>query len=189
MVVRVYRGHFAERLPEYFVCPVRDHLIGIHVGLGTRTGLPHHKGEMIGQFSRCDLCRCPHDGPAGSFFKHSKVHVRQCRGLFLPAEGMDNGRRHPFGPDRKILQAALCLCTPIAVGGYRDLAHRIALGPGFVSGHFLFCSCAAPSGNIRAAGLNTVDFRVWIFPDDSGQSTVSSATLLFVLPALRPGRV
>ena len=45
----------SHRTAGNFNCTVADDLVGIHVGLGARTGLPNHKREMGVEFSRDDL--------------------------------------------------------------------------------------------------------------------------------------
>ena len=35
----------------YFISPIRNDFVHIHVGLGSASGLPYHKGEMLIEFS------------------------------------------------------------------------------------------------------------------------------------------
>ena len=41
---------------------VRDHFVGVHVGLGARPGLPDHQREMVVQLAVDDLLRRFGDG-------------------------------------------------------------------------------------------------------------------------------
>ena len=127
VIVRMDGDHGAERLAQNLVGAVCDNLIGVHVGLCAGAGLPDDKGEMVGEFSGCDLTRGPEDCPAALFIKDTKVDIGERRCLFLQAKGFDDGWRHFFGPYGEIPQTTLCLGAPVAVGGHGNPAHGIML--------------------------------------------------------------
>ena len=127
----------AEFVPRDLICPVGDHLIGIHIGLCSGTRLPDNQGEVCIQLSgdhfvrRCAdrfqlLCR--------HFFRfQSMIGSRRC--LFQNAECPDDFPGHGLDADAdgKVSAAPLCLGRPVFVRRYSYLTHGIMFDPVFHS--------------------------------------------------------
>ena len=108
---------------------VGDHLIGVHVGLRARTGLPDDEREMPVQFAGDHFVAGPGDGRSlfvGHLFGLELMVGKRGR-FFQDAKGMNNLGGHGFNPnaDFKILMAALGLRAPKPVGGHLHFAHRV----------------------------------------------------------------
>ncbi len=93
---------------------VGDHLIGVHVALGARTGLEDHERKLRVPSPRDHLLGRPHDQPC--FFRRQLRQrlVGQRAGFFQHAKGANNLSAPGIitAADRKILEAALSLRTP-----------------------------------------------------------------------------
>ena len=70
-----------------------DDLVGVHVRLGARAGLPDHQREMIHQRAVGDLLGGLADGRADRLVHDSQLQVGAQSGQFLNAEGLDQRRR------------------------------------------------------------------------------------------------
>ena len=120
VVVGVHQRFFAARAAQHFVGAIGDDLVGIHVGLGARPGLPNHQGKFVVQFSFGDFGgRC--DDGVGDFPVQGPRSFADggCR-LFNQAQGADHRGRHAIVADAKILQGSLSLSAPISIGGDFD---------------------------------------------------------------------
>ncbi len=97
-----------------------------------------------------------HDGPGDLDVEQPEVGVRERRGLLEQAEAADD-RPPPHervAPDVEVLEAALGLRAPVAVGGHLDGAHRVAFGAG--RRHHPTVCRSAPRRDVRA-GEETTD--------------------------------
>lgn len=52
----------AHRAPQDLNGSVGDDLVGVHVGLCTRAGLPYDKRKVVDELEGCDFGRCLLDG-------------------------------------------------------------------------------------------------------------------------------
>ena len=123
----------AELPPGQFVCPVGDHLVGVHVGLGARPRLPDHQREMAVERPGRHLTGCGFDH--SQFFRRHlfRQQLMVCPGgcLLQNAEGVGDLPRHGFDAhaDGEVIPASLCLRAPVSVGGDADLTHGIVFNP------------------------------------------------------------
>ena len=118
-----------EFFPKDLVCSVSDHLIGIHVGLGTASRLPYYKRKMVHESSVCHLSCCLYHG-TGFFLRHlvrSKFPVCHAGRLLQQSEGLYYLFRHGLKPYSyaEIVAAPLCLGSPVSVGRHQHLTHGI----------------------------------------------------------------
>ena len=113
------------------IAAVRDHFVGVHVGLCAASGLPYDQRKMLRQRAAYNLVA----GFCESFkllLRHAgwnQFAVGKRRGLLQDTEGFDNlaGHRLKTDTDRKIPPAPLGLCAPVAVCRHLDVAHGIML--------------------------------------------------------------
>jgi hypothetical protein len=116
---------------------VGDDLVGVHVGLGARPRLPDDEGEVVDELEGSDLFGSLLDGLA-ELGVETELHVDRGGSALENAKGADNGRGHAVLGlvDLEVLEGALRLGAPVAVGGDLELAKGIRLGAGgFVAGH------------------------------------------------------
>ena len=130
VVVGVDRLLRAQDAAEHLDRAVGDHLVGVHVGLGARAGLPDDQREMIVELAFGHFLRGLDDGLADLRVELAEVHVHLGRGALDQAERPDDRRRLLLPADREILERPLGLRPPVAVGGDLDRAERIGLGAG-----------------------------------------------------------
>ena len=111
------------------ITAVGNDLIGVHVGLSARTGLPHHQRKMIHQLALNHLIARGADGGKLFIGHFLRLYRIVCNGgsLFQNTKSVDDFPRHRLNAhtDQKVLVASLCLGGPILVGRYLYLAHRV----------------------------------------------------------------
>ena len=110
--------------------PVRDHLVGVHVGLGAAPGLPDAQREVVIELTFGYLGRRLLDEDGQLVTELAQVAVHLGRGTLEDAEGPDDRLGHGLGADVEVMQRALCLCPPIPVRRDLYLSHAVALHPG-----------------------------------------------------------
>ena len=128
VVVGVDRRLAAERRAQDLVGAVRDHLVGVHVGLGAGAGLPDHQREVLGELAVDHLLRRRARSASarrGSSTPSSRL-TRAAARLTMPS-ARTSGRRHGLAADPEVLQAALGLRAPVAVGRHLDRAEGVGL--------------------------------------------------------------
>ncbi len=126
-------------LAQQLVAAPRDHLVDVHVALGAAAGLPHGQREVAVQRAREDFVAHLRDAGGAFLIQHAQVAIGLRGGLFENCKRANDLPRHLFGADGEILQAALGLRPPIAVGGHPHLAHRIPFDAVFHLVHSLSC--------------------------------------------------
>jgi hypothetical protein len=131
VVVRMHSPVRAALAAEQFGGAIGEHLVQVHVGLGTGTGLPDHQRKFHVVFAGDDLVRRFDDGPRFLFVQNAEFGIDQCAGALDARQRMNQLRRHALAGDAEILQAALGLRSPQPVRGDFDLAERVFLYPGF----------------------------------------------------------
>ena len=132
MVVGVDGAFPASRTAEQLVGTARDYLVGVHVGLRARAGLPHDEREMIVELSFGHLASRRDDRFGQPRIEQAQPGVDPCRRLLDPAQRMDERQGHAIIADAKVFERALRLRAPQPVGGDFDSAHRVMLGAGSV---------------------------------------------------------
>lgn len=106
-----------------------NHLIGIHVGRGARTGLVHIDGKLRIEAALGHLQCSGLHGLADRLRQQSKLGVDAgCRGLDQ-AQRANETARHRLPGHREILHRALGLRAPQRVGGHLQFAHAVVFGP------------------------------------------------------------
>ena len=131
MIVGVHRLLPAALAGEDLVGAAGDHLIGVHVRLGARPGLPDDQRELAVEIAARDFAGglLDHFGKLGVEPADPGIHPR--RRLLDEAERTDDLERHLLlGPERKILNRALGLRAPICVGRDVDRAEAVGFGAG-----------------------------------------------------------
>ena len=125
VIVGMDRVLGAKRPAQDLDRPVGDHLVGVHVGLGSRTGLPDHQREVVVEASFDDLVGGPDDGVGDARVELSQRLVDECGRLLLDSKRADHRLRHGLGADGEVLETALGLGAPVPVRGNRDLAQAV----------------------------------------------------------------
>src|SRR6188472_551121 len=126
MIIGMDRCLAAEFTTKHFDRPVRDHLVDIHVGLGSRAGLPHRQREMRIELSFRHLARRLADRLAKLGLQPTERHVGLGRRMLDDAERPDDGLWLLFPADLEIAERALRLRSPIAVMRHLDMAEGVA---------------------------------------------------------------
>lgn len=106
----------SEFTTEDFDSTVRDNFVGVHVGLGTGTGLPDDKGEVVVKLALNDLVSGL-DNSIGNSRLKTKVEVGLGGTLFEKTESLDNGERHTLTltSNLEVLERPLSLGTPVTI--------------------------------------------------------------------------
>ena len=165
VIVGMDRRLVAARAAQSFAGDIRDHLVRVHVRLRARSGLPHGEGELRVQLACGHGLRRILDRIGEHRVEHTELAIGARRRLFDDAERMDDLVRHLFLADREVLEAALGLRPPEAVGGHFDRAHAVGFGAG--CGHcasFLVSSCPINASHpiaVRHFPTLMVDLARW----------------------------
>ena len=129
VVVRMHEARLADAAPPSSSRgAVGEHLVHVHVGLRARAGLPDDERELAVVLAGEHLVGGGDDGVG-------LLRGRACRGRRLttaraaldPGQRADQLGRHLLGRDVEVLQRALGLRAPEAVGGDLDLAEGVFL--------------------------------------------------------------
>ena len=125
-----------------FVAPIGDYFVGVHIGLGTRTGLPHHQGEVVVELPCHHFVTGLADGIqffVGHFFGFQRV-VGHGRRFFQNPESVGDFTGHNLvaHPDAEVFTAPLGLCCPVFVSRHFYLAHGVMFNTIFHSAFPLF---------------------------------------------------
>ncbi|MCY1306059.1 hypothetical protein D9M70_558930 [compost metagenome] len=125
VIVRMHRLLRAHDAAEQFDRAVRNHLVGIHVRLGARTGLPDDEREMVVELAVDHFLRCLDDGIGYGGIQTAERLVGAGGCLLDDAERPDDRGRLLFPTDLEIAERALGLGSPIAVACHFDGAERV----------------------------------------------------------------
>ena len=118
MVVRVHGLFAAHGAAQHFDRAVRDHFVGVHVGLGAGASLPDDEGELVVVLAFHHLGGSIHDGRADFLVEYAKLNVH-CGGRALQcAQRVDERLGHGLATDLEIIEAASCLRAPVFIGRY-----------------------------------------------------------------------
>ncbi|CAI8270019.1 MAG: Uncharacterised protein [Flavobacteriia bacterium] len=114
------------------VAAVGDHLVDVHVRLGTRAGLPDHQWKFVIEFPLKDLITDTADPFALLGVKHSEFSICACSGFFQKGKCMNDLDRHTrLLTDLEIVPAAFGLGTPITICWDLNGPHGVPLGTVF----------------------------------------------------------
>ena len=106
---------------------VRDDLVGVHVRLRAAARLPDAQRELVIERTLRHLGRRLLNEGGQVFIQLAQVPVDRGRRALEDPERPDEGLRHRLGADVEVVQRALRLGAPVAVGRYLYVAHAVAL--------------------------------------------------------------
>jgi hypothetical protein len=130
VVVRMNGRLAAALAPERLVGDGRDHLVGVHVGLGAGSGLPDDERELLVVLAGHDLGRSRRDRIRDLGVELTEVLVHEGCGLLHEPERAHERDRHALAPDPEVLDRTLRLRAPIAVRRHLDRPERVGFGAG-----------------------------------------------------------
>jgi len=130
VVVRVDGLLGAHLAAQHLDGAVRDHLVGVHVRLGARAGLPDREREVVVELAVDHLLGRGDDGRADLRVEAAQLHVGLGGGALDDAQGPDHRPRLLLPADLEVAEAALRLGAPIDVGGDLDGAEGVGFGAG-----------------------------------------------------------
>ena len=126
MVVRMHRLLAAQLPSEGLNRSVGDHLIGIHVGLGSGAGLPDLQRKFAIQLAAGHLLRRRHDRGGQGGIQAAQVAVHFGAGGLELAEGMHHRQRHALA-EGKEMDRALRLGAPVLIRRHHHGPEAVAL--------------------------------------------------------------
>ena len=126
MIVGVNLAVHPALAAEQFAGAVGDHFVQIHVGLRAAAGLPDDERKLVVVLAGDHFVGRGDDRLAhGGVFELPEVEVDLGRRALDLGQGVDQRQRHAIGADLEVLERALSLSTPEAVGRNFHLAHRV----------------------------------------------------------------
>ena len=120
----------AHRPAQHLDGAVGDHLVGVHVRLGARAGLPDRQREVLVELAVDHLLGGGDDGFAEPGIELAQGHVGFGGGPLDHAQGPDHRQGLLLPPDLEVAQAALRLRRPVAIGRNLDGSEAVGLGSG-----------------------------------------------------------
>ncbi|KAI3478944.1 hypothetical protein L1887_59065 [Cichorium endivia] len=119
----------AELAAEDLDGAVADDLVDVHVGLGARAGLEDDEGEVGVELAGDDLVGGLADG-VSDLGVETELLVDGGGGLLEHAKGLDERLGHALlgSANVKVLEGALGLGAPVAVGGHLERAEGVLFG-------------------------------------------------------------
>ncbi len=124
VVIRVYAAS-AARLSHQFGGAIGNHLVGVHVGLRSRAGLPDGQREVLVEFSGGNFCRGLGDRISELAVEEAEVAVHAGCGSLDRRNRMNQRQRHGVAA-RKMMQGALGLGSPQRRRGHFDRPETVA---------------------------------------------------------------
>lgn len=116
-------------------CPVCNHLVDVHVGLGARAGHPDVQGKFVIQSSVDDLPGRRLDKCRTRLVQHAQFRIDPRRRRLDPCQGMNDLDREQIASDGKVVPGPLGLRAPITVRGHVDRAHGVGFPACFLRTH------------------------------------------------------
>ena len=127
MIIGMHRLARAQRMAEQLVGAVRNHLIGIHVGLGAGAGLPDGEREILVPVALDDLVRRLADGVGQVHRQLAEPRIGFGRSPFLLAHAADQDMRETLGADGEKGARTLGLRPPETLSRDFDGAEAVGL--------------------------------------------------------------
>src|SRR5580658_7077740 len=127
----MHRRLAAERCPGELTASVRDHLVHVHVELGTAACHPDVQGEHVVMLAAQDLVADLDDQSMRPVVEPLAGMVRIGGGLLQGGIGGDHLARDQILPDAEVLERALGLGAPKAIGGNLNLAETVGFNAKF----------------------------------------------------------
>src|SRR5690606_19702592 len=134
VVVRVTRALAAALAAEERDRAVGDALVGIHVGLRARAGLPHDQREVLVELPVGNFPGSPGDRLGQPWLEQPEPRVDPRGGALDDPERADHAGRHALPADTEVLEAALGLRAPQPVGGNLYGPEGVGFGAGMGHG-------------------------------------------------------
>ena len=108
--------HIIQGSSQQYMCAVGNHLIRIHVGLSTRTGLPDDQRKLAVVLPSQHLVTYLGNNFRFGGFKDTKLRIGQCCRLLQDGKGMDDFYRHAvlYAANLKIIDGTLRLRSPVS---------------------------------------------------------------------------
>ena len=119
----------AEALPGLLGGEVADHLIHVHVRLGSAAGLPDAQGELIIVLACLARLTSPLDQGHLLVVQQTMAAVHGCAALFDPCQGMNQLRWNLLMTDGEVVEGSLGLGSPERCSGDVDSADAVLLLP------------------------------------------------------------
>ena len=141
MIVGMNRLMATQRCPFATGDQVADHLIHIHVRLGTTPRLPNLEGELIVMLSCCNGIGSGNDHVGELLTEHAMPRIDGCTSSFNQCQSMDQFNGNVLIADRKIAKRSFCLSTPKCFVTDVDRTKTVVLGAER-SGHRGFPGCS-----------------------------------------------
>ena len=186
VIVRMHRRFLAALAAEHLVGAVRDHLVQVHVGLRAGAGLPHDQRKVAVELAVDHLLRGRRDRARALRVENAERPVHLRRRALDQRHRADQRLRHALLADAEILQRALRLRAPVAVGGDLDRAEGVGFGAGFRHD----VSWLSPYNRERERTGSRAWRRIAIPPARRGRSPLSRKSSFLPEPvrAARPRR-
>jgi len=123
-VNRRLRPHDAARKLDR---AVRDHFVGVHVRLGTRSGLEHDERELVVERPVDNVLRGPHDEVDLLAWQLAELPIRQGGALFQDAQRADDRSAPPVAlhADREVTVGAFRLGAPQVIRRDLDVTESV----------------------------------------------------------------
>ena len=125
VVVGVHGRLAAEHAAGHLDGTVGDDLVGVHVGLRARAGLPHAQREMVVELPVDDLLGRSGNQVTDRGVQLAKGDVRARRGLLEDAKGADDATGHGVLTDVEVDQRAGGLAAVVPVRRNLEFAHGV----------------------------------------------------------------
>ena len=128
IVVGVHQAPLAARSAQQLAGAVGQHLVHVHVGLGARAGLPYHQRKLLQMAAFNHLVGRRHNGRGRGGIQQFQRIVHIGAGALDLGQGTNQLRRHALARNIKMLQRALGLRAPQALGGHFDGTKAVFFG-------------------------------------------------------------
>lgn len=112
VIIRMHWGMAAQRFAALAGDEVADHLVHVHVRLGSTARLPDAERELVVVLAAGDGFGGLRDRAGPGWIENLHFGVDHGTGLFDPGQRMDQFSRHPLITDREIPEGPLGLGAP-----------------------------------------------------------------------------
>ena len=126
VVVRMNGLFCAFFAAEQFVCTVGDHLVDVHIALGSASGHPDFEGELSVIIAVEDFIACAENCGTELFGEESKFKIGFRRSFFNENESADDFERNEIVSDIEMEERTLSLRSPVLVCRNLNGSHAVA---------------------------------------------------------------
>ena len=128
VIVRMHRLLGAGLAAEQFAGTVGDHLIEVHVGLRTRSGLPDHQREIVVELAVDHFARRTNDGASAALVEQAEFKIGLCRRKLHDRQCANDRHRHELIANLEVMFRAFGLRAPVVVRRHFDRSERVGFG-------------------------------------------------------------